>query len=122
VILFYFAAHWCPPCRSFTPLLADIYAELTTEEEPLEVVFVSGDASPEELLAHTRDGGHGHWLCVQHGALLAAELKKRYSVRGLPTVIVTDRQGHLISKSGRSELTERGRDIFREWLTAVKQC
>ena len=25
VILFYFSAHWCPPCRGFTPILKDFY-------------------------------------------------------------------------------------------------
>jgi nucleoredoxin len=25
VILFYFSAHWCPPCRAFTPVLKDFY-------------------------------------------------------------------------------------------------
>ena len=25
VVLFYFSAHWCPPCRAFTPVLKDFY-------------------------------------------------------------------------------------------------
>ena len=25
VILVYFSAHWCPPCRAFTPVLKDFY-------------------------------------------------------------------------------------------------
>ena len=25
IICFYFSAHWCPPCRQFTPVLADFY-------------------------------------------------------------------------------------------------
>lgn len=25
VICFYFSAHWCPPCRAFTPVLKDFY-------------------------------------------------------------------------------------------------
>ena len=25
IILIYFSAHWCPPCRGFTPVLTDFY-------------------------------------------------------------------------------------------------
>ena len=25
IICFYFSSHWCPPCRTFTPVLADFY-------------------------------------------------------------------------------------------------
>lgn len=45
--------------------------ELTKDsEEPLEVIFVSGDNSPEELMAYMNDL-HGDWLAVQHGAVLS---------------------------------------------------
>ena len=45
--------------------------ELTKDsEEPLEIVFVSSDNSPEELMAYMNDL-HGDWLAVQHGAILA---------------------------------------------------
>merc|ERR1739842_16477 len=54
IILFYFSAHWCPPCRQFTPVLADFYNELVNNSEPLEVVFVSSDKSPEELMVYMK--------------------------------------------------------------------
>ena len=47
--------------------------ELTKEGEPLEVVFVSMDKSPEEMMNYMKDS-HGDWLAVQHGAQLARYL------------------------------------------------
>ena len=39
-------------------------------EEPIEIIFVSSDNSPEELMAYMNEV-HGDWLAVQHGAVLA---------------------------------------------------
>ena len=25
LVMYYFSAHWCPPCRQFTPMLKDFY-------------------------------------------------------------------------------------------------
>ena len=42
---------------------------MVKEEEPIEIIFVSGDNSPDELIGHMK-GCHGDWLAVQHGARL----------------------------------------------------
>ena len=39
----YFSAHWCPPCRMYTPKLAEQYAKLVAAGKPFEIVFVSSD-------------------------------------------------------------------------------
>merc|ERR1712048_719448 len=39
----YFSAHWCPPCRGFTPKLAECYNALQAAGKPFEVVFLSSD-------------------------------------------------------------------------------
>ena len=71
----YFSAHWCPPCRRFTPLLAEAYdahkkhlavakkkksnneneaddgeggGDNVAKEEEIEVIFVSLDSVKSE--------------------------------------------------------------------------
>ena len=45
------------------------FQELVKEEEPIEVIYVSADNSPDELLGYMKNC-HGDWLAVQHGARL----------------------------------------------------
>lgn len=51
VIGLYFSAHWCPPCRGFTPKLAEWYTNLTsgTLKDKLEIVFVSSDRDEDSF-------------------------------------------------------------------------
>eukprot|EP00961_Rhodomonas_salina_P072869 978910-Rhodomonas_salina.2 len=43
VIGLYFSAHWCPPCRGFTPKLAEAYNKIRANGKALEIIFVSSD-------------------------------------------------------------------------------
>ena len=51
VLGLYFSAHWCPPCRAFTPKLAEWYTRLTTGplKEKLEIVFLSSDRNEDSF-------------------------------------------------------------------------
>ncbi|KAJ9591496.1 hypothetical protein L9F63_001982, partial [Diploptera punctata] len=41
----YFSAHWCPPCKAFTPQLIDTYSKVRGKGNDFEVIFVSSDRS-----------------------------------------------------------------------------
>ena len=43
----YFSAHWCPPCRGFTPQLVEFYKKFNKDKKRFEIVFVSNDKDEE---------------------------------------------------------------------------
>ena len=38
-IAIYFSAHWCPPCRRFTPMLVQSYTQMKEAGKNVEIVF-----------------------------------------------------------------------------------
>ena len=63
VIGLYFSAHWCPPCRQFTPVLAQQFSMHHQNSKKSMVIFVSGDRSQQEQLNYMREA-HGDWPAV----------------------------------------------------------
>merc|ERR1712216_653323 len=41
-VMVYFSAHWCPPCRGYTPELSSAY-EASGKKDETAIVFVSSD-------------------------------------------------------------------------------
>lgn len=60
--------HRCPPCRAFTPKLANTYSKLKKDGKPWEVVFVSMDRNPAQFeVCEQRDcSGPVVGLCWDH--------------------------------------------------------
>ena len=48
-IALYFSAHWCPPCKQFTPVLAELYKKLQASGTDLEIIYVSLDRTPDQF-------------------------------------------------------------------------
>merc|ERR1712039_667562 len=61
IILIYFSAHWCPPCRGFTPILKDFYEEV--KDDGVELIFVSSDRSKSDMISYMKES-HGDWFGV----------------------------------------------------------
>ena len=117
IILFYFSAHWCPPCRQFTPLLKDFYGDV--KSSGVEVVFVSSDRSAADMLSYMRES-HGDWPALQHNSRKANELKHKFNISGIPALVVVRRDGTLVTKDGRSYVTSKGpAAAVREWSKAA---
>ncbi len=110
----YFSAQWCPPCRTFTPLLVDAYNELRASDKPFEIVFVSSDRSADAMLEYMREYNMD-WLAVPFDAEERGALSQHYGVRGIPTFIVIDADGQTLSRDGRNQITRHGADAFERW-------
>lgn len=103
VILVYFSAHWCPPCRGFTPTLKDCFEDLKEKDKPVVIVFVSSDRSDDEMKSYFKED-HGDWFCAPHNSPMANNLKKNCEVSGIPTLAVVNMNGDVLHKDARSDV------------------
>jgi len=99
----YFSAHWCPPCRGFTPKLAEFYTK-SLKEKGLEIVFVSSDKDDGAFAEYF---GEMPWLAVPFGNKdVKAALNKKFKVQGIPSFVIVDSEGKTITTDGRSAVME----------------
>ena len=59
----YFSAHWCPPCRGFTPQLKEFDSDMEAKGPHFEIIFVSSDREEEGMMSYFED--HGDYLVLQ---------------------------------------------------------
>jgi len=82
-VALYFSAHWCPPCRGFTPQLAGWYTS-DLKAKGLEVVFVTGD---RDEAAFNEYFGEQPWLALPYGSDVIDGLTRSSKCRGFPVLL-----------------------------------
>jgi len=96
---FYFSAHWCPPCRGFTPQLVKTYNTLKEAGKKFEIVFASSDNDEESFKEYFHEMP---WLSFPFGDKRINQLSELYEVEGIPMLVIVDpATGITINKSGR---------------------
>mmetsp|Transcript_30407 Transcript_30407/g.74496 ORF Transcript_30407/g.74496 Transcript_30407/m.74496 type:complete len:161 (-) Transcript_30407:275-757(-) len=128
LVALYFSAHWCPPCRQFTPTLKDVYEE-TSDKHNFQVVFVSSDDSQEAMKGYMNEA-HGDWLAVSYDSPLRNELKRKYGAcagkeqqevkveerrSGIPALVVLQPDGAELCFDGTGELSASGPVAVKRW-------
>jgi nucleoredoxin len=106
----YFSAHWCPPCRGFTPKIGESYTKYL-KDKGLEVVFVSSDKDETTFNDYY---GEMPWTALPFADRDRKEaLSKKFKVQGIPTFVILDAAGSLITKDGRGAVSgdEEGKDF-----------
>lgn len=102
VVLLYFSAHWCGPCRRFTPALASLYKSLKARNEDFEVVFCSMDRTEAEYRSYTDEMP---WWSLPHKSPALGKLANLYGAVGIPHLVVLEKDGSVLHSDGIGEVS-----------------
>ena len=111
VVGFYFSAHWCPPCRAFTPSLVDFRDK---NNQDFEVVFVSSDRNPDAQMNYIEETNM-KWYTLEHRSQEANKLSQKFGISGIPALIIVSPDGEIITKNGRGEVSSNPSQAIKKW-------
>ena len=106
-IALYFSAHWCPPCKMFTPKLVKYYNNANASSKQLEIVFISGDETEDEFQEYY---GDMPWLATPFDEEQSTEIMSSFGVSGIPALVVVSKDGTVINAGGRDDV-EKGVNV-----------
>jgi len=99
---FYFSAHWCPPCRAFTPKLVDFYNQQPGKKQQFEIIFVSNDSDEKMMEAYMTEDAMP-WPAIDYRSTERMKEIQKYSGDGIPCLVLVDREGKVLSHSYEGE-------------------
>ncbi|KAH9255174.1 hypothetical protein BASA81_006614 [Batrachochytrium salamandrivorans] len=106
--------NWCPPCRGFTPKLAQWYAK-DLKAKGLEVIFISSDKGQTEFDSYLSEQP---WFALPFAdRARKAKLSDKFKVQGIPSLILLNpKDGSLITDSGRESVTQDPTGVNLPWM------
>lgn len=106
--VFYFAAHWCPPCRAFAPSLCAALSAVRKRRAKYantQLILVSSDRSEQSYKRTVQSVSGAGALCVPWGASEPrASLPAALAVAGIPALVIADSSGTVLTANGRHHL------------------
>jgi len=113
IVCLYFSAHWCPPCRGFTPVLAQFYTE-AVKKYPIQIVFVSFDKNDAQFNEYFKTMP---WVAIPFANEAKREnLSTQFNCSGIPYLVVLNKSGKEITSNGRGDVTTKGVEAAKMWL------
>ncbi len=95
LIAIYFSAHWCPPCRAFTPDLVQFYNRVKKNHPEFELVFCSSDKSQSAMVGYMKEA-RMPWPVIDYEKRFVL---KKYGGNGIPNLVVLDADGKVVMSS-----------------------
>ncbi|KAE8704953.1 putative nucleoredoxin 1-2 [Hibiscus syriacus] len=108
-VLLYFSAHWCPPCRAFTPNLVEVYKKIKEKDEAFEVIFISSDRDQTSFEEYYSEMP---WLALPFGDARKSSLSRKFKVQGIPKLVAIGTTGKTITTDARGLVKAHGADAY----------
>ena len=127
IIGLYFSAHWCPPCRGFTPVLSEFYKKVNEEKKQIEIIFVSCDRDSKSFDEYYNNMP---WLTIPFDNEMRNTISEAFGINGIPALLIFDNKGNMVDQDGRdiveknknSGYTKESADkVIKEWMSKVKK-
>ncbi len=98
LIALYFSAHWCPPCRKFTPELVEFYNRVAPQHPEFEIIFVSYDRSAAAMQTYMSETSMP-WPALAFDKIPYQDAIRKYAGSGIPCLVLVDTAGKVLSDS-----------------------
>lgn len=112
IVCLYFSAYWCPPCRNFTPFLAEFYKEVRKQHSDFEIIFVSRDKDESQFKIYYEKMP---WLAIPYNDPRIKIFQKHFTIKGIPTLVVLGKNGEKICYDGRQEVVIYDLEAYNRW-------
>jgi nucleoredoxin len=96
-IAVYFSAHWCAPCRAFTPKLVEWYNANKAANPHFELVFVSRDNSEKDMEAYMEEAKMP-WPALKYNKIKGNKSLNKHAASGIPHLVMLDASGNAVAK------------------------
>lgn len=96
--VFYYTASWCGPCQAYTPQLVDFYNKAKKDNNTFEVVLISSDQDEDAMEGYAKDKSMP-WPHLKLSKAGDFKSKFKHGVTGIPSVIICDLEGNVVSRS-----------------------
>lgn len=118
LICLFLSAKWCNPCKRFLQILLDCYKCWKESNNKFEIIFCSSDTNESEFNEYFSTMP---WYANKYdNKKIIEELRKKYTLKGMPSFLVFNNKGKLIDKEGQEKMIVYKEKSIENWLLSIK--